>query len=164
MLQQAGVTVPESLAFVAADLTLDALGAVLGAAGFNPARRTLWVWEGVCYYLPAEAVDGTLDAIRDISPAGSELCFDYMVDAPDMANRYGVAQSQAVMREAYQAEPIRFRIAEGRLAAFLAERGYSLQGHLAAEEQERTFLTLSNGELAGRVLACFGLARAVVEK
>lgn len=164
MLQQAGVAVPESLAFVPVDLTREALGEALRAAGFDPARRTLYVWEGVCYYLPAEAVDATLSAVRDISPAGSELCFDYMVDAPDMAIRYGVAQSQALMRDAYQAEPVRFRIAEGSLAAFLSERGYLLKEHLTAEEQERTFLTLSNGEIAGRVLACFGLARAVVEK
>jgi hypothetical protein len=66
------------------------------------------------------------------------------------------------MRERYHAEPIRTRIAEGTIAAFLAERGFSIQEHLTPEEMEKQYLTLRDGSTAGRVLAWFSLARATV--
>jgi O-methyltransferase involved in polyketide biosynthesis len=108
-------------------------------------------------------VDRTLACIRRNSPAGSRLCFDYMIDAPDMASRYGVAESRALMRDTYHAEPIQFRIPEGTLEAFLAERGYATVEHLVAGDLEKNYLTLATGALAGNVLACFRLVRAVVE-
>lgn len=160
LLQQAGIRLPEALAFLPVNLTRDRIDEVLAAAGFDQNRRTLYVWEGVTYYLAATAVDRTLVCLRRISPAGSDLCFDYMIDAPDMASRYGVAQSQALMRDTYRAEPIQFRIPEGTLEAFLTERGYSTVEHLVAADLEKSYLTLANGDLAGKVLACFGLVRA----
>lgn len=164
MLRQAGVSVPGALAFVPVNFTRDSLDDVLAAAGLDKNKQTLYVWEGVTYYLAAKAVDQTLACIRRNSGAGSELCFDYMIDAPDMASRYGVAQSQALMRDTYHAEPIRSRIPEGALEAFLAERGYATLEHLVADDLEKTYLTLANGDLAGKVLACFGLVCAAVER
>jgi methyltransferase (TIGR00027 family) len=144
------------------NFTRDALEDVLPAAGFDRNKRALYVWEGVSYYLPAPAVDRTLASVRMISQVGAELCLDYMIDAPDMVSRYGVAQSQALMRDTYHAEPIQFRIREGTLEAFLAERGYAPLEHLVARDLEKTYLKLASGDLAGNVLACFGLVRAVV--
>jgi methyltransferase (TIGR00027 family) len=164
MLRQAGVTVPGALTFAAVDFARDSLDDVLGAAGMDKNQRTLYVWEGVTYYLTASAVDRTLACIRRNSPAGSELCLDYMIDAPDMASRYGVAQSQALMRDTYHAEPVQLRIPEGTLEAFLAERGYATLDHLLAGDLEEIYLTLSTGDLAGHVLACFGLVRAAIER
>ena len=107
-------------------------------------------------------MDQTFACIRRNSPAGSSLCFDYMIDAVDMASRYGVTQSQTLMRETYHAEPIQFRIPEGTLEVFLAERGYTTVEHLVASDIEKRYLMLANGTLAGNVLACFGLVRASV--
>lgn len=163
MLEQAGVRVPAGLEFVPVNFTRDALDDVLAKAGFDRSKQTLYVWEGVTYYLPAAAVEQTLACIRRNSPAGSGLCLDYMIDAPDMASRYGVAQSRALMRDTYHAEPIQFRIPEGTLEAFLAERGYTTVQHLVASDLEKNYLTLASGVLAGNVLACFGLVRAAVE-
>lgn len=160
MLQQAGVRVPPTLEFVPVNFTRDALDDVLAKTGFDRSKRTLFVWEGVTYYLTAAAVDQTLACIRRNSPAGSQLCLDYMIDAPDMASRYGVAQSQALMHDTYHAEPIQFRIPEGTLEAFLAGRGYTTVEHLLADDLGKNYLTLASGALAGKVLACFGLVRA----
>jgi hypothetical protein len=80
-----------------------------------------------------------------------------------MASRYGVAQSRALMRDTYHAEPIQFRILEGTLEALLGERGYATVDHLVAGDLEKRYLTLATGALAGNVLACFGLVRAAVE-
>ena len=87
-----------------------------------------------------------------------------MIDAPDMAGRYGVAQSRALMQDTYHAEPVQFRIPEGTLEAFLTDRGYATLEHRVAGDLERTYLTLTSGDLAGKVLACFGLVRSAVER
>ena len=163
MLQHAGVTVPAALEFVPINFTRDCLESTLAKAGFDKSKQTLYVWEGVTYYLTAQAVDQTFACIRRNSPAGSSLCFDYMIDAADMSSRYGVAKSQALMRETYHAEPIQFRIPEGNLEAFLAKRGYAAVEHLVAGDIEKQYLVLANGALAGNVLACFGLVRASVK-
>lgn len=161
LLERAGVAIPPPVTLVPVDFARDNLRDVLAQAGFDPNQRTLFVWEGVMYYLPAAAVDETLAFIHCCSPAGSVLCFDYLVDAPDMLSRHGVAESRALMRDTYHAEPVQFGIAEGTIEAFLAERGYSILEHLATRDLETKYLTLRSGELAGKALACFALVKAV---
>lgn len=162
LLEQAGIPVPSVLSCVAINFSRDNLLQVLLKAGFDRSQETLYVWEGVMYYLEAEAVEQTLDFIRHNSPLGSTLCFDYMIDAPDITSRYGVAESEKLMRERYHAEPIQTRIAEGTIACFLARRGFSVSQHLTPEEMETKYLTLRNGSSAGRVLAWFSLVQATV--
>ncbi|MGO9097869.1 MAG: SAM-dependent methyltransferase [Bryobacteraceae bacterium] len=159
-LEQAGIPVPGQLTFAPIDFTRQSLAEVLGAAGFVEGKKTLFVWEGVTYYQPAEAIDRTLDFVRRHSAAGSVVCFDYLADAPDMLERYGVKESLEAMRTVYRSEPVQFRIQEGAVERFLSERGFRLTEHLTTEEMERRFLTLRDGSLAGRMTACFRLARA----
>jgi methyltransferase (TIGR00027 family) len=62
--------------FVAVDLARTGLDAPLREAGFRAGRRTAFVWEGVTYYLDAEAVSGTFRAVRSLGGAGSSVLFD----------------------------------------------------------------------------------------
>ena len=64
--------------FVSVDFTKDSLVARLAEAGHDPARKTVWVLEGVSLYLPRAALEGTLDAIGARSAAGSALAFTYV--------------------------------------------------------------------------------------
>ncbi len=159
-LEQAGIPIPAQLAFAPIDFTRQSVAEVLGAAGFDEGKKTLFVWEGVTYYLPAEAIDRTLAFVRRHSAAGSVVCFDYLADAPDMLERYGVRESLEAVRNMHRSEPVQFRIQEGAIERFLSERGFRLTEHLTTEEMEKRFLTLRDGSLAGRVTACFRLARA----
>ncbi|MGV0040241.1 class I SAM-dependent methyltransferase [Mycobacterium colombiense] len=57
---------------VAIDLREDWPSA-LRAAGFDPARPTAWLAEGLLMYLPAEAQDKLFTQIGELSPAGSRV-------------------------------------------------------------------------------------------
>lgn len=160
ILGEAGLAAPEALTFVPVDFSRDDLGQALARAGFDKTRQTLFLWEGVMYYLAPEVADQTFALVRANSPAGSVLCFDYMMDAPDMMTRYGVAESDALMRQRYHTEPVRTRVPEGSIGSFLAQRGFSLRDHVTPEEMEKRFLTLRDGSSAGRALAWFSLVRA----
>ncbi len=162
LLQGAGVAIPNQVTFVTVDFTTDSLADVLAAAGYDPDRRTLFVWEGVTYYLPPQAVEETLAFVRHHAPAGSILCFDYMITIPEMGDRFGAQQARDAMRAIYSDEPLQFDLAEGQVAAFLAERGFALLDHATPETLQQRYLTLRDGSLAGQMLDLFRLVQAVV--
>ena len=67
---------PGPVTFVAADFNTESWLDRLGAEGFDPARKTFVLWEGVTYYLQPEAVADTLRAVATLAP-GSQVAFDY---------------------------------------------------------------------------------------
>ncbi|HEV7707878.1 MAG TPA: SAM-dependent methyltransferase [Asanoa sp.] len=72
---------------VAADLTGD-WSTPLGAAGFDPGRRTLWLAEGLFFYLASESILGLLRQAAALCAAGSLFLADVMgaagLDVPAM--------------------------------------------------------------------------------
>lgn len=162
LLETARISIPEQLTFISINFEKDDFSDLFAKAGFKRNHKTLFIWEGVTYYLTPEAVDSTLDFVKNNSPAGSTICFDYSADAPDMDERYGVKQTKESMKATYTAERVQFKIAEGTIDSFLTERGYQMTVHLTPEEMERMYLTLGNGTLAGKVVANLCLVQAVV--
>lgn len=72
---------------VAADLA-EEWSAALIEAGFDPARPTCWLVEGLAQYLTEPQVLGLLDALTELSSRGSELLMDFvgqsLLDMPAM--------------------------------------------------------------------------------
>jgi methyltransferase (TIGR00027 family) len=69
--------VPQSVTYVPMDFTRDNLLDQLVKAGYSEGAPTFFLWEGVTYYLPEDAVKGTLHFIRAHSAPGSRVAFDY---------------------------------------------------------------------------------------
>ncbi|MCX2934685.1 SAM-dependent methyltransferase [Mycobacterium sp. CVI_P3] len=72
-----GATPTAGLHTVGVDLREDWPGA-LRASGFDPARPTAWIAEGLLIYLPPEAQDRLFDHITALSPVGSRLATEFM--------------------------------------------------------------------------------------
>ncbi len=164
LLEQAHVPIPAQLTFVTIDFTRDDMADALVKAGYANDKRTLFVWEGVSYYLPPQTVDATLNFVRHNAPAGSTICFDYMLTEAEITDRFGAAQARAAMKATYTAEPLQFDLANASVAAFLAERGFQIIEHLTTADMHRRYLTLPDGSSAGDVLDLFGLVLAAVQK
>jgi methyltransferase (TIGR00027 family) len=147
LLQQANVRIPDQLTFVPTNFKTEPIEAGLLATGFDQQQRTLFIWEGVTYYLPLEVINDTLTAVKLNTPPGSILCFDYMT---------------APVPSAYTAEPFQFWIAPDKIEGFLAERGYGLVDHLRPAEIEKKYLTLADGSVIGKTLPFFCFAQSVV--
>jgi len=148
-LQKAGMTIPPQLTFAATNFKSDSLEEVLTRSGFDARKRTLFIWEGVIYYLPAEAVSETLRFVASHSPAGSRLCFDYMPEA-----RTAV----------YAGEPFLFFLEEDRTESFLKEHGFQIEEHSAPPEIARRYNTLPDGSSAGGVRLSINFVCARVVK
>lgn len=162
MLEGAGVAVPDQVTYVAIDFTTESLAKRLFEAGYAPDQQTLFVWEGVTYYLPPQTVDETLRFIRRNAPAGSRVCFDYMLPKSQLEGRFGAQQARGAMEALYTDEPLYFDLDESQAGRFLAERGFALCDHLTAEDMQARYLMLAGGVPAGRILDLFRLVQAQV--
>jgi methyltransferase (TIGR00027 family) len=66
----------DALHFIPVDFCTDWLKTV-AESGMIHNVPTLYIWEGVSYYLPCEAVTYTLEGVKKLTPAGSSLVFDF---------------------------------------------------------------------------------------
>ena len=162
LLEKAGITIPEGLSFVSTDFTNIRLMDALFSAGFDKKQKTLYIWEGVTYYLPAEAIDGMLSFIQQNSPIGSTVCFDYYSKFPGMDEAYGVEEQREFMRTHSPGERFQFSIEREQIRSFLFERGFALTEHLTPREMQKRYLTLNDGSLAGKAGAAICFVRAIV--
>jgi methyltransferase (TIGR00027 family) len=76
-LRECGVALPDSLHFIAADLSRETVAAALSRSSFRPGDLTFFSWLGVTMYLTRAANLATLKSIASCSPPGSELVFTY---------------------------------------------------------------------------------------
>jgi methyltransferase (TIGR00027 family) len=162
LLHQASISIPDQLVFVSINFKTDNIGDILNRAGFHRNQKTLFVWEGVTYYLSAKVIDDTLNVIASNSPAGSLICFDYASHSPDRLNDEGSKKIREMMRSNYPGEPTQFGIKDGEIKSFLSSRGYNIIEHLNSTEMERKYLNFHDGSSEGKVPASFSLMLASI--
>jgi methyltransferase (TIGR00027 family) len=163
LLQKADIPIPEQVTFVSINFKTDKLADALLKAGFRKMQKTLFIWEGVTYYLIPSVVDDALEVVRSISQPGSTIGFDYGSRFPGMLEAYGVRVLAETMRTQAAGEPAGlFGIERGKIEAFLSKRGFRIIEHYAAADMERQYLTLRDGSSAGRVTGHFCFAHAAV--
>jgi methyltransferase (TIGR00027 family) len=73
-----GLTPPDSVHFIAADLSQETVAAALLRSPFRSEVLTFFSWLGVTMYLTREANLGTLKSIASCTPMGSEVVFTYL--------------------------------------------------------------------------------------
>jgi methyltransferase (TIGR00027 family) len=143
LLGSSGTAVPAQLRFVAVNFKNDDLVDRLKEAGYDAARATLFVWEGVTYYLPQEAVDHTLALVHRHSAAGTTLAFDYMTTKLESVNA---------------GEPFLSFVDPAEMPGWIARFGFRTSDHLDAAQMVERYLTLRDGTVAERP---FGAIRLV---
>lgn len=133
-LQRCGVTVPKQISYVPIDFQSEGFDKLF-ASGYQSDVPTLFVWEGVTYYLTAEAVDQTLTFVRDHAAPSSVLLFDY-VYAEALTPKPEDALTQRLRR---MGEPLIFGIPQGEIEPFLKERGLLLRTLVTHVELEQLY-------------------------
>jgi len=162
LLAQGDVHVPGNVRFIAVDFDVDDLEASLNDAGFSRKEKALILWEGVVYYLSAEAVDKVLCAMRSFSSPESSICFDCALLSPNTLSEDSIKKLRKQMKSKHSAEPIRFGIPEGMLEAFLSKRGFQMAEILRPAEMAARYLTLRDGSTIGKVPGIFALVHAFI--
>jgi len=159
-LQAARIDIPPQVKFVPINFNKESLRDVLAKAGYEFGEKTLFLWEGVSYYLKKESVDATLEFVSHSSPKGSVIAFDYIIPITEenVGNYYGAKEFTQSMKEHHADEELMFSVDEGKIESFLDQRDLELVEHLDNEQIERTYLLTDNGSLLGQIT---GLLRFV---
>ncbi len=61
------------------DFNSQSIKDVLFAEGYDPNKKTFFIWEGVTYYLPEDSVNAILEFVAKNSPSNSSIVFDYVL-------------------------------------------------------------------------------------
>ncbi len=156
-LNKARIDVPKQVTYVPINFNLELLKDVLEKAGYDNQQKTLFIWEGVSYYLVVEAVDRTLEFASHASHPESAIAFDYTISISEenINDYYGVKEFTQTMKEQHANEELMFSIDEGETESFLAQRGLQMVDHLDNEEIERRFLSKEDGSLIGQITGHF---------
>ena len=156
-LKKAKVKIPSQVNFVPIDFNKEALGDVLERAGYDNREKTLFIWEGVSYYLDAESVDATLKFVCQSSHDENAIAFDYTISVSDenLDDYYGVREFAQTMKEQHANEALMFSINEGQIRLFLEQRGLKLINQMNNNEIERAYLMGDDGKLIGHMTGHF---------
>jgi len=131
---------PAHVTYVPIDFDVETLEKLF-ECGYQRQKKTLFIWEGVVYYLTSEAVDQTLHFVATNSGAGSSIIFDYVYTSALTATdkRSEITRMQRMQR--YTGEGLIFGIEEGQIEAFLQARGYTQIGNMTAADLKKAYLT-----------------------
>jgi methyltransferase (TIGR00027 family) len=69
---------PPNLTYAPFDFRQEQIGDALLRAGYDPAAKTFFIWEGVTMYLPEEVTRSTFTWIAKHAAPGSGVVFDYV--------------------------------------------------------------------------------------
>jgi methyltransferase (TIGR00027 family) len=152
---------PANVTLVPVDFNTQALGDRLLSSGYDAQAKTLFIWQGVTYFLTAEGVDNTLAFIAHHSGPGSAVIFDYFFNEelrdPHSAYAKAMRRSAQLTGEQYL-----FRIDRDQIEAFLAQRGFRDVCSVTLEQVKQRYFT---GPNARRPMpAGVAIASAVVQK
>ncbi len=162
-LQQAQISISKQIRFVLINFDTDNLMDKLVEAGFSREKRTLFVWEGVTYYLSAEVVENMLSVIKENAPSGSSICFDYAALSSEALNEHNAKELRNHMSSQHANEPTKFGIRAGEIDTFLAKKDFGVLMHLTADEMTKKYLSGDGHLEIGKVPSLFCLVHAKVK-
>ncbi len=141
-LRNHNIEIPNNISFIPADFETDNIIDALCGRGYDKEKQTLFLWEGVTFYLTKDTVTRMLHLLNNNSGRGSRVCFDFQT----------IHDDNDLIRTGLEDETIKFGIETGGIKRFIRELNYQIIEHITAEEMERRYLTRSNSELAGRII------------
>ena len=148
--------IPGYVTYVPVDFNTQDLETRLLECGYDPARKTLFIWQGVSMYLTPEAVDSTLTFVVQHSGAGSAIVFDYIyrsvLEGVQKHSEVGGMRRYRFMT----GEGLTFGVSEGTVETFLKERGFRQVKDITTGDLKAAYFT---GKNAGRaIVPGYGIA------
>jgi methyltransferase (TIGR00027 family) len=153
-------SLPKHVTYVSMDLNNEKLDKNLFDSGYDRNLKTLFVWEGVTFYLTANAVDDTLAFVAKNAGQGSSIIFNYVFKS--VIDRTNSNEEASKWRKAVErrGEPAIFGIEEGMIEGFLSERGFCQVENVSCDFYRKFYFDKSNR--ARRVLPFMPIVHAKV--
>ena len=161
-LMQQGIAVPDNVRFVPIDFNKERCETVLLNKGFSLHEKTLFLWEGVTYYLPVSSVQQILQFVSSCAP-GSSILFDYAIRTfvNGDVSTYGGRKFARWLNKIK--EPFLFGLNSCETKEFVNNNGLCLVTDYGPEEFEKKYLSTVKGQILGKAVGHFRIAHASVE-
>jgi methyltransferase (TIGR00027 family) len=140
------------------DFESEDLGEALRRHGYASGARTLFLWEGVTYYLPLEAVRAVLSFVASQSGPGSSILFDYVTKAFVDGDHSGYGARR--LADGWRRLGDVNRCGIDDILAFALPIGLRVRVNIDAGELERRYLSLWPGPRV-RAWGCMRVAHAM---
>jgi methyltransferase (TIGR00027 family) len=153
-------SLPEHVTYVAIDFNRQTLADCLAAHGYDPRAKTVFIWQGVTYYLEPAAVTSTLAFIANHSAPGSSVIFD-TIDEALLTGPTSHGEVKGMKRyRGMTGEDLHFGIPLAEIEPFLVQRGFEQVRNIRSEELKRMYF---NGKNQSRnVVSGYAIVSAVV--
>lgn len=147
---------PDNVVYIPIDLDKERLDKKLFESGYDKNVKTLFIWEGVTYYLTAEAVNETLAFVAKNSGDGSSIIFDYAFQSVlDRASKLKQVHRALSAYERicapFTSEHFVFGVREGTIEEFLSRRGFYQIENVSGEILETAFKGIRQGREVSRL-------------
>jgi methyltransferase (TIGR00027 family) len=152
-----GQPAPHSGIAVPIDFEHEDLQHALNGRGYVSQGRTLFLWEGVSYYLPEDAVKAILRLVASHSGAASSILFDYVTRAFVDGDYSGYGSRRLADGWRRLGNVNRFGVDD--IAAFMRPLGLTARSDVDANELETRFLS-AWPEPQPRTWGCMRIAHA----
>lgn len=152
IMADSGVPIPDTVRFVAVDFECDDLFGQLTTQGYDATVPTLFIWEGVTYYLSPQAVDEMLRTIGTHAAPGSLLGFDFQ----------HIVGEHVLIDTKLQGEQSKFGMNANSCADYLGSFGFRVRQMLDAQSMENRYLLASDGTSFGHLNPMMYLVTAEV--
>ncbi|MBF0452707.1 MAG: SAM-dependent methyltransferase [Candidatus Magnetomorum sp.] len=137
------------ITFVPVNFNTETIAARLPEAGFDPGLKTFFIWEGVTFYLTADAVDETLKFVVKNSGADSSVYFDYMFQCV-LDGRCQKPESKRIRQSrsfvSNGSEAYTFGIEEGTINHYLTQLGFSTIVEMTGRQLKNRYFSNSNSK------------------
>ena len=134
---------PANVTFLPVDFNTQSLGERLKSAGYNENSKTLFIWQGVTYFLTTAGVESTLAFIANHSGPGSAVVFDYFYN--EILRDPHRNEVKAMQRTAHAfGEDYTFGIDHGQVEPFLSQRGFKDVTSVTMEDLKPVYFTGPN--------------------
>ena len=142
-----GLPSHDNHSFVPTDFSTERLADTLNAAGFDPAKPTLFSWLGVAMYLTIDAVEEVLRFVAACAP-GSEIVWTYW-PVPDELDEADVAfREELAARQADEGEPIVSMLSASLAEDITSRCNLDLVSHPHARDLARAYFVARTDRLA----------------
>lgn len=153
--------VPSNIHYLPLDFNEEPFEAALQKAGFSTGKKTLFLWEGVSYYLPEAVVRGVLNFVSRCAE-GSSIVLDYATKAFVNGDHSTHGGKQVAEWLKKINEPFLFGLNANEVTGFISSCGLSVISDLGPEELEHMYLKTRDGKLIGKTLGHVRMVHAKV--
>lgn len=130
---------PPQVRYLPVDFERDDLRLALEGAGFDSARRSVFVWEGVVSYLTTESVERNFTLLSSLMAAGSRLVFTYVHrGALDGSSHFAEAARWSGWVR-FSGEPFTFGFTPEELPAYLEAHGFATRADVSTAEAAQRY-------------------------